>query len=70
MSRCQSVTIADDGIGFEVGAALGHGLGLISMVERIEALDGALQIHSAPGEGTRLVITVPLSEADRVAAAG
>ena len=64
-----SVTIADDGIGFEVGAALGQGLGLISMVERIEALDGALQIHSAPGEGTRLVIAVPLCEADRVAAA-
>jgi signal transduction histidine kinase len=64
------VTIADDGVGFDVGAALGKGLGLVSMSERIEALNGTFEIHSAPGAGTRLVISVPLSAEARVLAAG
>jgi signal transduction histidine kinase len=64
------VTIADDGVGFDVGAALGRGLGLVSMSERIEALNGTFEIHSAPGAGTRLVISVPLSAEARVLAAG
>jgi len=64
------VTIADDGVGFDVGAALGKGLGLVSMSERIEALNGTFEIHSAPGAGTRLVISVPLSAEARLPAAG
>jgi signal transduction histidine kinase len=64
------ITIADDGVGFDVGAALGNGLGLISMSERIEALNGTFEIHSAPGAGTRLVMNVPLAAEARVQAAG
>jgi signal transduction histidine kinase len=64
------VTIADDGMGFDVGAALGKGLGLVSMSERIEALNGTFEIHSAPGAGTRLVMNVPLAAEARVQAAG
>jgi signal transduction histidine kinase len=65
-----AVTIADDGVGFDPGAAWGRGLGLVSMSERLEALNGTLQIHSAPGAGTRLVITVPLASRHDVAAVG
>jgi signal transduction histidine kinase len=54
-----ALTIADDGIGFEVNRAWGKGLGLISMSERIEAIGGALSVRSAPGAGTRLDITIP-----------
>jgi len=52
------LTIADDGIGFDVDSAMGQGLGLISMRERIVPVGGALAISSAPGTGTRIEIVV------------
>ena len=62
--------VSDDGIGFDAHEALGTGLGLISMKERLEAMGGSFQIHSRPGAGTRLDISVPLiSEAGAQAAA-
>ena len=70
MSHHVRVTIADDGVGFDVGAAFGQGLGLVSMSERIEAMNGRFEIHSAPGAGTRIVFTVPLAAEARVPAAG
>lgn len=51
--------IDDDGQGFEVETAKG-GFGLQGMRERLEALAGVLTIRSAPGEGTRLLVQVPL----------
>lgn len=68
-----TVTIEDDGIGFEPssiqatpgslrGLAGLRGLGLMGMRERLELLGGELEITSLPGQGTELVITVPLSE--------
>lgn len=53
------LTIVDDGIGFDVDRAWGNGLGLISMRERLDAIGGTFEIHSSPGEGTRLEIRVP-----------
>ena len=50
----------DDGVGFDVEAAWGKGLGLISIAERLEALGGTLKIRSTPGGGTRVEVTVPL----------
>jgi signal transduction histidine kinase len=55
------LTVSDDGVGFDVDAAWGTGLGLISMAERIEAIGGALDIRSRPGAGTTLTIRVPLT---------
>ena len=52
--------VSDDGIGFDVQKALGTGLGLISMRERLESMGGSFQIHSRPGAGTRLDVSVPL----------
>jgi signal transduction histidine kinase len=48
------LTIADDGRGFDVAAALraGKGLGLVSMGERAELLGGDLNVLSTPGSGT------------------
>ena len=51
------VTIADDGVG---GADLGHGSGLIGLVDRVEAIGGKLRVTSPPGEGTTLVVRLPL----------
>jgi signal transduction histidine kinase len=55
-----SLTIVDDGVGFDVEAAWAKGLGLVSMGERLEAIGGKLQIRSRPGDGTRVEATVPL----------
>jgi signal transduction histidine kinase len=55
------LTIADDGVGFDVEASWGTGLGLISIGERIEAIGGTLAIRSAPGGGTSFTIKVPLA---------
>ena len=56
-----TLTIADDGVGFDIDAAMGKGLGLISMGERLEAISGTLKIRSRPGAGTTLEVRVPLS---------
>jgi signal transduction histidine kinase len=38
------------------------GLGLISMQERVRALNGEWAIDSKPGSGTVVIVSVPLSE--------
>jgi signal transduction histidine kinase len=53
------LTIADNGIGFDVHAAR-TGIGLVSMTERAEQIGATLRIDSKPGGGTRLDVTVPL----------
>lgn len=54
----ERITVADDGCGFDADEAATRGLGLLSMRERAEALGGALDVATAPGEGT--VITLEL----------
>jgi signal transduction histidine kinase len=53
-----AVEVADDGPGFDP-AAVGTGLGLVSMRERSERLGGQLSIVSAPGSGTVVRAVVP-----------
>lgn len=57
------LAVSDDGRGFPttwIGVAEGHGLP--GMRERAELLGGTLQVTSRPGEGTRVVVFVPLPE--------
>src|SRR5438128_25575 len=65
MIRC---LISDDGIGFDVPAALNRkgdkGLGLIGIRERLNAIGGAYRIISAPGQGTTLQVEIPLDAQD------
>jgi signal transduction histidine kinase len=55
------LSVADDGMGFDVGAGetRGRSLGLTSMEERAAALGGRLAIASRPGEGTTVRLEVP-----------
>jgi two-component system sensor histidine kinase TtrS len=53
------ISIRDDGAGMEQNAH-GKGLGLIGMRERASALDGMLSVQSTPGQGTTVVVTLPL----------
>jgi signal transduction histidine kinase len=54
-----ALTITDDGKGFDINGLPNAGLGLISMRERVASVGGVLEIHSTPGMGTRLRVTVP-----------
>lgn len=53
--------VVDQGVGFLSSRALegGGGLGLVGMRERATMVGGMLTIDSAPGEGTRVRVTVP-----------
>ena len=60
------LAIEDNGIGFEVAAARGgEHQGLVNMRARATHLGGQIQIDSAPGSGTRIIVRVPLSTGER-----
>jgi PAS domain S-box-containing protein len=63
----------DDGAGFSVDQVLSRtrprGLGLLGMQERLEALGGTLQLTLAPGQGTRLQMTLPVNPAEAASGA-
>lgn len=58
--------VRDDGVGFDPAAAAAQpgerGFGLVAMRERLGTLGGSLQIESARGTGTDLVMSVPIRE--------
>jgi PAS domain S-box-containing protein len=59
-----AITVADNGNGFDLPPATGDiaasgKLGLIGMQERARLLAGTIDIESGPGEGTKVVVTVP-----------
>ena len=62
-----TVIIKDDGVGFDVRAVQeGYdkrgSLGMMSMQERTNVLNGFLEIRSQAGQGTEVVLTLPLAE--------
>jgi two-component system sensor histidine kinase UhpB len=56
------LTLADDGQGFSPQRPRGPGerprWGLITMRERAEAVGGSMQVVSAPGQGTSIILEV------------
>ncbi len=61
-----TLEVEDDGQGFDAAAvrpsaADGRGFGLLGMRERIELLGGTFDLDSAPGEGTRITATLPIT---------
>ena len=53
------VMMADDGRGFDINKKA-TGLGFRSMRERIGSIRGNFQVQSAPGQGTRILVQIPL----------
>jgi signal transduction histidine kinase len=51
--------VRDDGQGFDP-ASVGHGTGLQGIADRLAALDGTVEVRSAPGAGTTVTGTIPL----------
>jgi signal transduction histidine kinase len=61
--RC---SIRDDGIGFDVSEAQSRngerGFGLMGIRERVSIQGGSVQVNSAGGQGTDIVVTMPLED--------
>lgn len=54
------LSIRDNGVGFDPGLAAKHGLGLVSVRERVRLVGGTLSIKSKLGKGTHMVVETPL----------
>jgi signal transduction histidine kinase len=52
--------VEDDGVGFDPSVT-GHGTGLRGIADRLGALDGSLQVTSAPGKGTIVAGEIPVA---------
>jgi signal transduction histidine kinase len=53
------LAVRDDGVGFDGARRRSSTFGLVGMRFRIEAEGGTLTLTSAPGQGTRLQVTLP-----------
>jgi PAS domain S-box-containing protein len=59
-----TLAMADNGRGFDTKTLLdSRGLGVAGMRERAALVGGTLAIHSRPGDGTRIVLHVPIGRA-------
>jgi signal transduction histidine kinase len=61
------VQVSDDGRGFDVDEAINakdrpRGLGLLGMRERVELVNGTIDIRSEPGGGTLIEVKIPIRE--------
>jgi signal transduction histidine kinase len=67
------LTVNDQGVGFDQQNVVNrHGLGLISMRERLQLVGGEFSVQSEPGRGTTISARVPLEvekQKNRVATA-
>lgn len=62
-SVCLEVT--DDGVGFTPNSAARQGVGLTSMTTRAREIGGTLDLKSAPGQGTRVLVHLPVAPQER-----
>jgi PAS domain S-box-containing protein len=55
-----TVSVTDDGRGFDTASVPERSLGLVGMRERARLVGGELLLESGPGEGTRITVRLPL----------
>lgn len=55
-----TISVVDNGIGFDVTVPSKTGVGLLGMRERVSVCGGKLAIESGVGEGTRVLMSLPL----------
>jgi len=61
--RSLQIMIVDDGVGFYIQQRMrdsSHHFGLAMMSERAQSIGGRLEIRTQPGEGTRVILYVPI----------
>jgi signal transduction histidine kinase len=61
-----TIEIKDDGRGFELNETTEKGYGLINIKERARQFGGDLHLTTQPGEGTHVVVVVPLNQSNYV----
>jgi signal transduction histidine kinase len=67
--ECAVLEVLDDGCGFDPALhrrETGH-FGLLGMQERTDKMQGSFLLESTPGEGTRMLVTIPLQKTTEVA---
>jgi PAS domain S-box-containing protein len=57
------LSVIDDGIGFVTSERAGSGLGLRSIDERVRLTGGNARVESRPGQGTKVLVRIPLTAA-------
>ncbi len=57
-----SLTVEDDGSGFDIQQARGRGSGLLNIEERLKELGGNVQFLSAPSQGTLIRCEMPVTK--------
>jgi signal transduction histidine kinase len=53
--------VSDDGVGFDPDRGTTQGTGIQGMRDRVDAVGGSLRVRSAPGEGTLVSGSVPIT---------
>ena len=70
MEKNINLVVSDNGVGFDKNSCRGMdkegGYGLLSMKERVELLDGKLDIVSKPGKGTKIIVSIPINVYEEV----
>lgn len=56
-----SITIADDGVGFDSESNINRGIGLQNIKERVTYLNGFFKLTSEKGKGTSIRVKIPLN---------
>jgi two-component system NarL family sensor kinase len=54
------LNVVDDGVGFIASDRSKNGLGLRSIHERVRFMRGSVSVDSRPGEGTRVLVRIPI----------
>lgn len=57
-----SISVKDNGVGFDTQTRNRGGLGLLGMAERVKKLGGELEVLSQPGLGSSILARMPLKE--------
>ena len=57
------LSVVDDGIGFVASERTRSGLGLRSIHERVRFMQGHVSVDSRPGEGTKVLVRIPIGAA-------
>lgn len=57
-----NISIKDNGTGFDTTLAKQNSFGIIGMKERVDLLDGTIDIQSEIGQGTRIMFKIPIKK--------
>ena len=61
-TKIVTITVKDDGIGFDLNLVRESSFGLLGMQERVDLLKGEMIVESSPGNGTTMMFKIPLKE--------